>query len=83
MALLARLATWFLATKKGKTLINRPKGSIVMLLIEVNDYDSQLCLSISNEGRMLISPLSTLPKLSKGKGNKIINILSSRVQSRG
>ncbi|NRA60750.1 MAG: DNA topoisomerase IV subunit A [Psychrobium sp.] len=70
------------SNKKGKALISRPKGSNVMPLIEVRDYDTQLCLSISNEGRMLIFPLSSLPKLSKGKGNKIINIPSSRVQSR-
>lgn len=31
---------------------------------------------------MLIFPLESLPKLSKGKGNKIINIPSSRVASR-
>ena len=70
------------SNKKGKALISRPKGSNVMPLIEVRDYDTQLCLSISNEVRMLIFPLSSLPKLSKGKGNKIINIPSSRVQSR-
>jgi topoisomerase-4 subunit A len=38
--------------------------------------------AISNEGRMLVFPLSELPELSKGKGNKIISIPSARVQSR-
>ncbi len=70
------------SNKKGKALISRPKGSEVLPLIPVNDYENQLCLAISNEGRMLIFPLESLPKLSKGKGNKIINIPSSRVQSR-
>ena len=31
---------------------------------------------------MLIFPLNSLPKLSKGKGNKMINIPSARVLSR-
>jgi len=70
------------SNKKGKALISRPKGSEVLPLIPVLDYENQLCLSISNEGRMLIFPLESLPKLSKGKGNKIINIPSSRVQAR-
>jgi len=70
------------SNKKGKALISRPKGANILPLVAVNDYENQLCLSISNEGRMLIFPLVSLPKLSKGKGNKIINIPSSRVQSR-
>ena len=70
------------SNKKGKALLSRPKGSEVMLPVKVHDYENQLCLSISNEGRMLIFPLNSLPKLSKGKGNKIINIPSSRVASR-
>ena len=39
-------------------------------------------VAISNEGRMLVFPLSELPELSKGKGNKIISIPSARVQNR-
>ncbi|MGB0835478.1 MAG: DNA topoisomerase IV subunit A [Psychrobium sp.] len=70
------------ANKKGKALLSRPKGSEVMAPVKVQDYDNQLCLAISNEGRMLIFPLESLPKLSKGKGNKIINIPSSRVATR-
>jgi topoisomerase-4 subunit A len=31
---------------------------------------------------MLVFPLDELPRLARGKGNKIINIPSSRVQSR-
>jgi len=68
--------------KNGKALISRPKGANVLPLTPISDPISQLCLSISNEGRMLIFPLESLPKLAKGKGNKIINIPSSRVQTR-
>lgn len=68
--------------KNGKALISRPKGANVLPLTPISDQTSQLCLSISNEGRMLIFPLESLPKLAKGKGNKIINIPSSRVQTR-
>src|SRR5690554_6378504 len=38
--------------------------------------------AIHNEGRMLVFPLTELPELAKGKGNKIISIPSARVHSR-
>jgi topoisomerase-4 subunit A len=41
-----------------------------------------LIAAVSNEGRMLVFPISELPELARGKGNKIINIPSSRLQSR-
>ena len=39
-------------------------------------------VAISNEGRMLVFPIAELPKLSKGKGNKIISIPSARLLAR-
>ena len=36
----------------------------------------------SNEGRLLVFPLTDLPQLARGKGNKIIAIPSARVLSR-
>jgi topoisomerase-4 subunit A len=51
--------------------------------VVVPDSDKPLYLgAISNEGRMLVFPLSELPELAKGKGNKIISIPSARVQNR-
>ena len=48
----------------------------------MNDYDNDLILAISNEGRMLMFPLKELPRLAKGKGNKILSIPSARVADR-
>jgi topoisomerase-4 subunit A len=36
-----------------------------------------MLLAITQAGRMLMFPVSDLPELSKGKGNKIINIPSA------
>ncbi|XNM42999.1 DNA gyrase C-terminal beta-propeller domain-containing protein [Escherichia coli] len=36
-----------------------------------------MLLAITQAGRMLMFPVSDLPQLSKGKGNKIINIPSA------
>jgi topoisomerase-4 subunit A len=68
--------------KNGNALLTLPVGGLVIEPQAVNDINSDHCLVISNEGRMLIFPLISLPLLSKGKGNKLMNIPSARVKSR-
>ncbi|TQF69647.1 DNA topoisomerase IV subunit A [Pseudoalteromonas luteoviolacea] len=68
--------------KNGKALVSIPKGAELMAPIAVNDVATDRCMAISNEGRMLLFPLRDLPKLAKGKGNKIISIPSAKVQAR-
>ncbi|MCO7227417.1 DNA topoisomerase IV subunit A [Pleionea sp. CnH1-48] len=68
--------------KNGKALLNLPSGANVLQPKPVMDYAEQLCVSVSNEGRLLAFPIRDLPCLSKGKGNKIISIPASRLQSR-
>nr|WP_314264248.1 DNA topoisomerase IV subunit A [uncultured Moellerella sp.] len=60
--------------KTGKALINLPDNAKVLLPIEIDNEQEQLLLAITKAGRMLLFPVSDLPQLSKGKGNKIINI---------
>ena len=68
--------------KAGKLLLNLPKGSQVLPPVAVQDRESSVVVSISNEGRMLLFALQELPELSKGKGNKILNIAPARVAER-
>ena len=68
--------------KSGKAILRCPKGSKVLSAVMVNDYGNDLIVAISNEGRMLVFPISELPRLAKGKGNKIIGIPSARVVDR-
>ncbi|KAF7771962.1 topoisomerase IV subunit A [Pseudoalteromonas citrea] len=68
--------------KNGKALVSVPKGAELIAPIEVHDVATDMCMAISNEGRMLLFPLRDLPKLAKGKGNKIISIPSAKVQAR-
>jgi topoisomerase-4 subunit A len=68
--------------KNGKSLVSLPASALLMSPKPVNDVDTDRCLVVSNEGRMLIFPIRDLPKLAKGKGNKIISIPSARVKSR-
>ncbi len=68
--------------KSGKNVLRPSKGGKVLATMMVNDYKNDLIVAISNEGRMLVFALSELPRLAKGKGNKIINIPSARVADR-
>ena len=68
--------------KAGKALLNLPKGARVLHPAAVTDPASDLLVAISNEGRMLVFPVSDLPALTRGKGNKIIGIPGKRVHNR-
>jgi topoisomerase-4 subunit A len=68
--------------KNGKALLKLPAGGLVLTPKSVSDYESQLCVAVTNEGRMLVFPLRDLPCLPKGKGNKIISIPAARVTTR-
>ncbi|QOL26826.1 DNA topoisomerase IV subunit A [Thalassotalea sp. LPB0316] len=68
--------------KNGKALLSLPANAKVVTPLKINNLDSDLVLTITTEGRMLVFPLKDLPVLSKGKGNKIINIPSARAKAR-
>jgi topoisomerase-4 subunit A len=68
--------------KNGKAVLKPPKNSKVLPPCEVPSDLNVLVAAISNEGRMLCFPLSELPELAKGKGNKIINIPNAKSVAR-
>lgn len=68
--------------KSGKAILRLPKGSKTLPTVMVDNYDAQYIVAITNEGRILMFPLNKLPRLAKGKGNKIIGIPSARVAER-
>ncbi len=61
-------------TKSGKNAITLPSKSKVMKIVLVEDLESQYVAVATNRGRLLIFPITELPLLSKGKGNKLIQI---------
>ena len=68
--------------KSGKVVLRLPGGGKVLPAVAIGDYDNDFIVAITNEGRMLMFPLNELPRLAKGKGNKIINIPTARVAER-
>lgn len=64
--------------KAGKALLSLPTNAKVIPPQLVVNKDQDLIAAVTNEGRLLLFPIVDLPQLAKGKGNKIINISSSR-----
>lgn len=63
--------------RAGKAMITLPEGANVLTPLAIDDEQS-LLLSITQAGRMLLFPVSDLPQLAKGKGNKIISIAAAQ-----
>ena len=78
----AKMADLYTKNRSGKALISIPKGGQILPPIADVNVDGALVVAISNEGRMLAFPLTELPELARGKGNRIINIPTSRLQAR-
>ena len=69
-------------TKSGKNAITLPSKSKVMKIVLVEDLESQYVAVATNRGRLLIFPIAELPLLSKGKGNKLIQIPATDLTAR-
>lgn len=60
------------AQKSGKSSINLA-GGVLLPIVVMQDDDSLVAVSLSN-GNLLIFASDELPKLAKGKGNKLANL---------
>ena len=72
-----------LANKKGgKAVLTLPRGARVLKAQPVRDPDTDRVVAVTSAGRMLVIPVSDLPEMVRGKGNKIIGIPGKKVESR-
>ena len=67
--------------KAGKQVLNLPAGAGVLRPALVTEADSDVLVSITSAGHLLVFPLSELPELDKGKGNKLIQIPPTKLKS--
>ena len=58
----------------GKALLNKPDDKAIHQPVKVTDLKGDWVIAVSNEGRLLTFPVADLPLMSKGKGNKLINL---------
>ena len=77
-----KLADMITRNKAGKSTLSVPKGASVLPPVAVRSLDDDWVVAATTEGYMLVIPLSEVPQLPRGKGNKIINIPSAKLKSR-
>jgi topoisomerase-4 subunit A len=79
---IAKLEDLATKNKAGKALLTLPENAKVLPPQFLQDASTALLAAVSNDGRLLIFPVTELPELARGKGNKIMNIPSARATSR-
>jgi topoisomerase-4 subunit A len=60
--------------KAGKALLSVPKEGSSLPLVTLAELPDLQVAAVTNQGRMLVFPLDDVPELTRGKGNKLINI---------
>ncbi|MEA3278731.1 MAG: DNA topoisomerase IV subunit A [Pseudomonadota bacterium] len=68
--------------KAGKAVLSLPAGARVLPPVPIFNSGSDRLVAVTSTGHMLVFPVSELPELSRGKGNKIINIPTARAKER-
>jgi topoisomerase-4 subunit A len=77
-----RLGDMYTRNKAGKATLSVPNGALVLAPVPVRSLQDDWIVAATSEGYMLVIPLSELPQMSRGKGNRIINIPSAKLKSR-
>ncbi len=60
--------------KAGKVVLTVPDGAKIWPPLLVTGPETDRLTAISSDGRLLLFPVNDLPRLSKGKGNKMIDL---------
>lgn len=68
-------------TKAGKAVVSLTENAKVLPPQFIVPDSENLLVAMSSLGKMLVFPTTELPELSKGKGNKIINISAAAAKS--
>ncbi len=76
------LGDLYTKNRSGKLVLTLPPGARPLDPVPVNDVDNDRVVVLSNTGRLLIFPLKDLPQLSRGKGNKMIQIPKAKARER-
>jgi topoisomerase-4 subunit A len=67
--------------KAGKQLINTDNAAEILQPALVTDLTKDWIVSVTSGGHLLAFPISELPELDKGKGNKLIQIPPAKLKS--
>ncbi len=82
---IGRLEDMVTKNKAGRACLSVPQNSVAMapMLIadDLMDGPASMVAAVTNQGRLLVFALEELPELTRGKGNKLINIPSAALKA--
>jgi topoisomerase-4 subunit A len=64
--------------KAGKATVSVAKGATTLPPQRLHDYESDLVAVVTNEGKLLIFPVTELPQMSRGKGVQTLKIQKAK-----
>jgi topoisomerase-4 subunit A len=67
--------------KAGKAVLTVPAGAIPVMPVTYDPDASNTIICATSDGYLLAFPLQEVPELSKGKGNKLINVPPKRLKA--
>ena len=73
----ATLADMEAGNRNGKALLTLPADSEVVAPVLLKGSEQDQLAVLSSGGRLLVFPIADLPRLAKGKGNKLMNLSAS------
>jgi topoisomerase-4 subunit A len=77
-----KLEELYTKNRSGKAILKLPQGSLALAPKLIADYDSQHLAIMTKQGHLLVFPLSYLPQLPRGKGNKMVQIPPALIAKR-
>jgi len=82
----AKLEDLYARNKAGKNVLSVPKQAKALpaarVVEEAGAMIAVVAVTDGAEGRLLVFPVSELPELSKGRGNKLFNIPAAKAEAR-
>ncbi|MFI4918669.1 MAG: DNA topoisomerase IV subunit A [Legionellales bacterium] len=78
----SKISELYVKNRNGKACIKLSSNSRIMMPRVIPAGDDLLVACATSAGRLLILALQELPELSRGKGNKLINIATAKASSR-
>ena len=77
-----RLEDLWSRNRAGKACVALTQGAKLLVPRPVSDREVEQLAAVSRSGRLLVHPLSELPRLARGKGVKIIQIPKAKAEIR-
>ena len=79
---LTQLKELFVKQRSGKSCLKLPKNSMMLPPRILSTRENAQIACVTSAGRLLLFSINELPELTRGKGNKIINIPSAKAATR-